>query len=156
MYNTSNVCNINIPNSVSSSAGPNNTLYRGVSNKASSTELISEINSNTLTYYAVYDNNINVNFYYYGGSEQSFVTVNGVRGAVSDGTNYKVSDATINVPSEVSESKGIDSSIYQGLSTSPNSINKTSSITTANSDYYAYYKGSWKREVIQRVKILLQ
>ena len=144
MYNTSNVCNINIPNSVSSSAGPNNTLYRGVSNKASSTELISEINSNTLTYYAVYDNNINVNFYYYGGSEQSFVTVNGVRGAVSDGTNYKVSDATINVPSEVSESKGIDSSIYQGLSTSPNSINKTSSITTANSDYYAYYKGSWK------------
>jgi len=144
MYNTSNVCNINIPNSVSSSAGPNNTLYRGVSNKASSTELISEINSNTLTYYAVYDNNINVNFYYYGGSEQSFVTVNGVRSAVSDGTNYKVSDATINVPSEVSESKGIDFSIYQGLSTSPNSINKTSSITTANSDYYAYYKGSWK------------
>ncbi len=144
MYNTSNVCNINIPNSVVNSTGPNNTLYRGVSNKVSSTELISEINSNTLTYYAVYDNNINVNFYYYGGSEQSFVTVNGVRGAVSDGTNYKVSDATINVPSEVSESKGIDSSIYQGLSTSPNSINKTSSITTANSDYYAYYKGTWK------------
>ena len=144
MYNTSNVCNINIPNSVSNSAGPNGTLYRGVSNKVSNTELISEINSNTLSYYAVYDNNINVNFYYYGGSEQSFVTVNGVRGAVSDGTNYKVSDATINVPSEVSESKGIDSSIYQGLSTSPNSINKTSSITTANSDYYAYYKGSWK------------
>ena len=144
MYNTDSVCNINIPNSVVNSAGPNNTLYRGVSNKVSSTELISEINSNTLTYYAVYDNNINVNFYYYGGSEQSFVTVNGVRGAVSDGTNYKVSDATINVPSEVSESVGIDSSIYQGLSTSPNSINKTSSITTANSDYYAYYKGTWK------------
>ena len=144
MYNTSNVCNINIPNSVSSSAGPNNTLYRGVSNKASSTELISEINSNTLTYYAVYDNNINVNFYYYGGSEQSFVTVNGVRGAVSDGTNYKVNDATINVPNEVSESKGIDSSIYQGLSTSPNSSSKTSSITTANSDYYAYYKNTWQ------------
>ena len=144
MYNTSNVCNINIPNSVVNSTGPNNTLYRGVSNKVSSTELISEINSNTLTYYAVYDNNINVNFYYYGGSEQSFVTVNGVRGAVSDGTNYKVSDATINVPSEVSESKGIDSSIYQGLSTSPNSINKTSSITTANSDYYAYYKNTWQ------------
>ena len=144
MYNTSNVCNINIPNSVVNSTGPNGTLYRGVSNKVSNTELISEINSNTLSYYAVYDNNINVNFYYYGGSEQLFVTVNGVRGAVSDGTNYKVSDATINVPSEVSESKGIDSSIYQGLSTSPNSINKTSSITTANSDYYAYYKGSWK------------
>ena len=144
MYNTSNVCNINIPNSVVNSTGPNGTLYRGVSNKVSNTELISEINSNTLSYYAVYDNNINVNFYYYGGSEQLFVTGNGVRGAVSDGTNYKVSDATINVPSEVSESKGIDSSIYQGLSTSPNSINKTSSITTANSDYYAYYKGTWK------------
>ena len=144
LYNTDSVCDIKIPNSVSNSAGPNGTLYRGVSNKASSTALISEINSNTLSYYAVYDNNINVNFYYYGGSEQSFVTINGVRGAVSDGTNYKVSDATINVPSEVSESEGIDSSIYQGLSTSPNSINKTSSITTANSDYYAYYKGTWK------------
>lgn len=144
MYNTSNVCNINIPNSVVNSTGPNGTLYRGVSNKVSNTELISEINSNTLSYYAVYDNNINVNFYYYGGSEQLFVTVNGVRGAVSDGTNYKVSDATINVPNEVSESKGIDSSIYQGLSTSPNSSSKTSSITTANSDYYAYYKNTWQ------------
>ena len=144
LYNKDDVCNIKIPNSVVNSAGPNSTLYKGISNKTSNTTLVSEVNSNTLSYYAVYDNNIDVNFYYYDGNSQAVITKSGVRGAVSDGTNYKVSDATINVPSEVSESKGIDSSIYQGLSTSPNSINKMSSITTANSDYYAYYKNTWQ------------
>lgn len=144
LYNKDDVCDIEIPNSVSNSAGPDNTLYRGISNKAANTTLVSEVNSNTLTYYAVYDSSIDVNFYYYNGNSHAVITKSGVRGAVSDGTNYKVSDATINVPSEVSESKGIDSSIYQGLSTSPNSINKTSSITTANSDYYAYYKNTWQ------------
>lgn len=144
LYNKDDVCDIEIPNSVSNSAGPDNTLYRGISNKAANTTLVSEVNSNTLTYYAVYDSSIDVNFYYYNGNSHAVITKSGVRGAVSDGTNYKVNDATINVPNEVSESKGIDSSIYQGLSTSPNSSSKTSSITTANSDYYAYYKNTWQ------------
>ena len=144
LYNKDDVCDIEIPNSVSNSAGPDNTLYRGISNKAANTTLVSEVNSNTLIYYAVYDSSIDVNFYYYNGNSHAVITKSGVRGAVSDGTNYKVNDATINVPNEVSESKGIDSSIYQGLSTSPNSSSKTSSITTANSDYYAYYKNTWQ------------
>ena len=144
LYNKDDVCNIKIPNSVVNSAGPNSTLYKGISNKTSNTTLVSEVNSNTLSYYAVYDNNIDVNFYYYDGNSQAVITKSGVRGAVSDGTNYKVSDATINVPNEVSESSGIDSSVYQGLSTSTNSSDKTSSITTANSDYYAYYKNTWQ------------
>ena len=144
LYNKDDVCNIKIPNSVVNSAGPNSTLYKGISNKTSNTTLVSEVNSNTLSYYAVYDNNIDVNFYYYDGNTQAVITKSGVRGAVSDGTNYKVSDATINVPNEVSESSGIDSSVYQGLSTSTNSSDKTSSITTANSDYYAYYKNTWQ------------
>jgi hypothetical protein len=144
LYNKDDVCDIEIPNSVSNSAGPDNTLYRGISNKAANTTLVSEVNSNTLTYYAVYDSSIDVNFYYYNGNSHAVITKSGVRGAVSDGTNYKVSDATINVPNEVSESSGIDSSVYQGLSTSTNSSDKTSSITTANSDYYAYYKNTWQ------------
>ena len=84
--------------------------------------------------------NITATFYYYNGSAQATITEN------SDKTLYCLNDHTVtfdvdemSIPSVVTSSHGPNNTEYLGLSTIPNGISTTTTITSASADYYAIY-----------------
>ena len=142
MYNNETVCNYEIPTVVTSSAGPSETVYKGVSTKTSSTDLTTTYNSNTTKYYAVYDVVKSATYYYYNGTTQTSTTASATRTALSDGTTYKVTEGKITIPEEITKSIGPSNATYSGIASSVSQTTSADS-TTANSKYYAYYSGKW-------------
>ena len=142
MYNNETICNYEIPTAVTSSVGPNETVYKGLSSKASSSELTTTYNSNTTKYYAVYDVIKSATYYYYNGTAQTSATASGTRTALSDGTTYKITEGEITIPEVVTSSTGPSNATYSGIASVINQTTSASS-TTAISTYYAYYSGKW-------------
>ena len=143
MYNGGTSCSYTLPSEVSSSSGPSSTTYKGVSTSASSTTTTTSYTSANSKYYAVYTKTLTGTFYYNSNTTSGSLTVStatasGTRTSTTNGTTYSVSEGSITVPSAVTGSVGKYNSTYKGVSTSLSSMG-SSSVTTANTTYYANY-----------------
>ena len=94
------------------------------------------------TYYASYQKNVTLNFYYHSGTDtyankQTSTTATGVQYL---GYNNAIVNSTVSIPSAVTESTGYYGTSYKGVtaanSTTPISVN------TGTANYYAYYQAT--------------
>ena len=94
------------------------------------------------TYYASYQKNVTLNFYYHSGTDayankQTSTTVTGVQYL---GYNNAIVNSTVSIPSAVAGSTGYYGTSYKGVtaanSTTPISVN------TGTTNYYAYYQAT--------------
>ena len=94
------------------------------------------------TYYASYQKNVTLNFYYHSGTDayankQTSTTATGVQYL---GYNNAIVNSTVSIPSAVAGSTGYCGTSYKGVtaanSTTPISVN------TGTTNYYAYYQAT--------------
>ena len=94
------------------------------------------------TYYASYQKNVTLNFYYHSGTDayankQTSTTATGVQYL---GYNNAIVNSTVSIPSAVAGSTGYYGTSYKGVtaanSTTPISVN------TGTTNYYAYYQAT--------------
>ena len=94
------------------------------------------------TYYASYQKNVTLNFYYHSGTDayankQTSTTATGVQYL---GYNNAIVNSTVSIPSAVTGSTGYYGTSYKGVtaanSTTPISVN------TGTTNYYAYYQAT--------------
>ena len=94
------------------------------------------------TYYASYQKNVTLNFYYHSGTDtyankQTSTTATGVQYL---GYNNAIVNSTVSIPSAVAGSTGYYGTSYKGVtaanSTTPISVN------TGTANYYAYYQAT--------------
>ena len=94
------------------------------------------------TYYASYQKNVTLNFYYHSGTDayankQTSTTATGVQYL---GYNNAIVNSTVSIPSTVAGSTGYCGTSYKGVtaanSTTPISVN------TGTTNYYAYYQAT--------------
>ena len=94
------------------------------------------------TYYASYQKNVTLNFYYHSGTDayankQTSTTATGVQYL---GYNNVIVNSTVSIPSAVAGSTGYYGTSYKGVtaanSTTPISVN------TGTTNYYAYYQAT--------------
>ena len=121
---------ISIPQAVTSSKGPNNTSYKGISIKTNSGESVKKVTTANTSYYAYYEQNIK--YYYYNGSTHT--SIDGKRYARTDGTRYGYTTSPPPTPS------AYDSATFKGWSTSSAEVKAPGD--TPPTTLYAYYQKS--------------
>ena len=93
------------------------------------------------TYYASYQKNVTVNFYYHSGTDtyankQTSTTASGVQYLAYNGS---VVNSNITVPTAVTNSTGYYGTTYKGVSNKVNS-STASAVNTGSTSYYAFYQ----------------
>lgn len=149
--NKNTTCDITVPEVVKQSKGPSDIDYAGLAKEVNSEEDLITTDTFAITkdddYYALYKTEVKPKFYYYNGSNVVYDdSVTGTRLAIlkeKDG-EYTIVQEALSVPTIVTQSKGLsDSSNYFGVSTTKSSKDLTSSVSTANEEYYTVYKEIW-------------
>ena len=152
LFNTATACDIEVPSIVKQSTGPSKIDYAGLAKTVNSdndlitTDVVS-INASS-NYYTVYKKEVNPKFYYHNDNGVTYDnSVSGYRKSVleAENGNYITSDKELSIPEVVTQSTGIDAeSKFYGVSTAKSSRDITSSVSTANEEYYTIYKGKWE------------
>ena len=91
------------------------------------------MNTSDITLYAIYKRTDTATFYYYDGTNQTSKTTTCDR--------FNNNKCNFIVPDEVTNSTGLEDSVYIGLSTNTNDNTIISTYNTDNLVYYAVYKG---------------
>ena len=151
VYNKNNECSIDVPEKVSESVGPSEIKYAGLARNVNSIDDL--ITSKAISikdssdYYAIYQEKVHPKFYYYNGKETVYDdSITATRLAIlkeKDG-DYIIIQEAFDVPNIVKESNGLDNAVFYGVSNAKSSTKLADNISTANEEYYAIYKGTWK------------
>ena len=126
---------ISIPNAVSSSKGPNNSTYKGISTSVSSTTVTSTVNTSQIKYYAIYNGTNTATF----TKENSNVSSIGSTSlscninSTTNGSSYRTTSCSITLPTITPASGYIVAGWYNSGGTlvgnAGNSLNLTSNAT---------------------------
>lgn len=152
LINENTTCDITVPEVIKQSKGPLDIDYAGLAKEVNSEKDLITTDTFAIAedddYYAIYKTEVKPKFYYYNGSNVVYDdSVTGTRLAIlkEKGGEYTVVQEALSVPTIVTQSKGIDKfSNYYGVSIAKSSKNLTSSVSTANEEYYTVYKGKWE------------
>ncbi|HCJ31386.1 MAG TPA: hypothetical protein DHV70_00595, partial [Firmicutes bacterium] len=145
IYNNATSGSITSPAALGTPSGYTFRHY-STSNVANAAKTIDANSSVVLTsnqtYYASYQKNVTLNFYYHSGTDtyantQTSTTATGVQYL---GYNNVIVNSTVSIPSAVAGSTGYYGTSYKGVtaanSTTPISVN------TGTTNYYAYYQAT--------------
>ena len=145
IYNNATSGSITSPAALGTPSGYTFRHY-STSNVANAAKTIDANSSVVLTsnqtYYASYQKNVTLNFYYHSGTDayankQTSTTATGVQYL---GYNNAIVNSTVSIPSAVAGSTGYCGTSYKGVtaanSTTPISVN------TGTTNYYAYYQAT--------------